>query len=220
MSGYTKLSGESFDFDYEDIQNSLKVFNTKLKEYQRSNERSKNTMYTELEKHQSRLQEIFSRPRLKGSDRAKLETLEKQYKELSSNFSKIKPNLEMGGESRKVHHRAQNDDFLDGIVEDESLVFHDVNQLNEKKLAERHEDVTKLQKDFIIVNDLFKDSAKLVGEQGDMLAASENNLMIAVELQRADVYQQKAKRKLGCIFIIAAVVVAVLLAIILGVVYT
>ena len=80
MPGYQKLSGESFDFDYDDIQNSLKSFNIKLKKYQRSHQRARNGMYIDLEKQQSRLQEILSRPRLKDSDRAKFETLEKQYK--------------------------------------------------------------------------------------------------------------------------------------------
>ena len=66
-----------------------------------------------------------------------------------------------------------------------------------------------------------------MSEQGGMLVTSENNLKIAVEqtgkaveeLQKAEVYKQKAKRKLWCICIIAVVVVAVLLAISLGVVY-
>lgn len=223
MAEYSRLAGESFDFDFEDIQNRLKFFNSKLKEYQRTTSRGKSVIYKDLEKNQMQLQEIFNRPRSKAADRGKLDTLEKQFKELLTSFGKIKPNFELGEEKKKESLY----EYFDGIVEDESLAFHDISQLNEKKLQERHEDVNRLQKDFITVNDLFKDSAKLIGEQGDMLVASENNLMIAVEqsgkgvedLVKADVYQQKAKKKLWCICAIATIVVAVLLAIVLGVVY-
>ena len=226
MSGYAKLLGESFDFDYEDIQNNLKGFNSKLKEYQRSPNKSKKVIYPELEKKQSRLQEIFNRPRTNLSDKAKLETLEKQFKELSLNFSKIKPNFELESELSPSDHK-KHDDVLDGIVENEDLAIQDINSIREKEYIARKENVDKLHKDMVTVNEMFKDSAKMIHEQGHMLVDSENNLMVAVEqtgtgvqeLQKADVYQQKAKRKLCCICVIAVVAVAVLLAIILGVIY-
>ena len=75
---------------------------------------------------------------------------------------------------------------------------------------------------------MFKDTAKLVLDQGLMLDESENSISTAVnqtekaaeELQGASGYQQQAKRKLICIFVIVCIVLSVLLAIVLGLTLT
>ena len=88
----------------------------------------------------------------------------------------------------------------------------------------RHENIEGLQRDFIIVNDLFKDTAMLAKEQGVMLGEAEKSVSVAVqetgkgvkELHKADKYQQKAKSKLTCILIVAVLIVLGLVGLFLG----
>ena len=226
MSDYIKLTGESFDFDFEDIQGILKRFHSKMKEFQRSNKKGKELLYQELEKLQNQLQEIFNRPRPNISDKPKLETLEKQFKGLSLNFTKIKSNFEKDSELNSSG-RTSHDDIFDKIIEDESLAFQNITAVREKQYLERKEDVDKLHKDFVTVNEIFQDSAKMINEQGRMLAETENNIAVAVEqtdkggneIDKANAYQESARKKLWCLCIIVIIIIVVLLAIIFGVVY-
>ena len=219
---YQKLSSEDpSKFDYEDISRNLKNLDKQLKIYQKCGGQAQFASKREIESIQHHLTEIFKRPRIIKDDKAKLLQLESQFKELNQ-----KINIQSKGpeNSYEIKPEENLEDF--GINEKSSLAYKDSTELKHEELLERKENIENLQKDFIIVNDLFKDTAKLAKEQGVMLEEVDKNVNVAVaetgkgvsELHKADQYQQKAKRKLGCIFIIAAIVVAVLLAIVLGVV--
>ena len=227
MATYIKLPGESFDIDCEDISKDLKNLKLKIKEYHKAASYNKKNLYIEIEKTQAYLQEIFNRPRQNKPEKLKLNVLENQFKELSSSFSKIKPDFDLSFENEETKYDS-HDDFFSSIVENEELAIHDSSQLREKQYNERKENLEQLHSQLEIVNEMFKDTAKLVLDQGLMLDESENSISTAVnqtekaaeELQGASGYQQQAKRKLICIFVIVCIVLSVLLAIVLGLTLT
>ncbi|KAL5021134.1 hypothetical protein ScPMuIL_000289 [Solemya velum] len=89
-------------------------------------------------------------------------------------------------------------------------------------LRQREDDIKKLERDIIDVNQIFKDLGMLVHEQGEMLGLIEGNVERAqVEVQegtqqlsKARDYQSKARRKKCCIIVIVLVVLAIIITII------
>jgi t-SNARE complex subunit (syntaxin) len=218
---YRKLSsgGDSFDFDYDDISKNLKQFGTKIKEYKKSDSSNKKAINVQISKIQGHLKEIFKRPRA-TKDKSNLETLEKQFKELISEYEKC-----FSSSSDSTYDDKPEEDLQElGIEEKESLAYNDSIQLKKEEISERKEKIENLHKDFIVINEMFKDTAMMVKEQGEMLENADKNVDVAIketgkgvdELVLADGYQRSAKKKLGCICIIAFIVVGVLCAILFG----
>lgn len=94
---------------------------------------------------------------------------------------------------------------------------------NSKMIEEREEEVNKIVKSIVDLNDIFKDLANMVHEQGTVLDRIDYNIeqtQVQVhegykQLQKAERYQRK-NRKMHCIFIlgVAVVVMFVLLIIV------
>ncbi|KAB7500398.1 Syntaxin-7 [Armadillidium nasatum] len=89
-------------------------------------------------------------------------------------------------------------------------------------LQEREAQIRQLESDIFDVNQIFKDLATMVHEQGEVIDSIEANVEMAQQnvgqgasqLNQAAQYQNKARRKKLCLFIIFAVVLAVLILII------
>lgn len=219
MSSYTKLpkSNESSSVNLPLIQENLKNFQSKLKEYSRLPNNSKAQVSKEVNKICVIIDKELSKPRKTADEKSRLDVVEKNYSELKKNF------LAVSSQDR-YEDRSESDDFMDKIEERKSLVFtheelQEGNYLNQKKQIE------DLQKDMLTVNEMFKDTAKMIGEQEEMLVEVDKDVTNAAgqtgkavgELNKAEGYQKSAKKKLWIIMIIAVVVVAVVLGIVLGV---
>ena len=199
---YQKLPDveDSSGFNYEEISKNLKIFDKKIKEFQKAAVGSgKSSILKEIEIIQQYLTNIFRRPRISKNDKAKLLPLENQCKELNAKFQEIRPQEIEDSRSSREENLANL-----GVEERDSLAYKDSAHLKEEQLLERKENIENLQRDFIQVNELFKDTAMLVREQGAMLEEAEKNVIVADneikkgvnELRKADKYQQKAKGKL------------------------
>lgn len=215
---YQKFPAEDpSKFDLEDISKNLRNLDKQLKLYQK--DPGNVGLSKEIERIQGYLTEIFKRPRAGKETKSKLHQLESNFKDLNMKFRQREHE-----NTYEVQTEENLEDF--GINERSSLAYNNSVEIQKKELEERKENIENLHKDFIVVNSLFKDTAMMVGEQGKMLEEADKNITVAVaetnkgvnELHKADKYQQSAKKKLGCIFIIAFIVVGVLIAIILGVV--
>ena len=169
---YQRLSPDDpHKFDYEDISKNLRSFDKKIKDFQKTGGSSQSSLIKEIKIIQDHLTEIFRRPRITKDDKTRLLSLENQYRELNSRFQDLKPQ-EM--ESSRDFRDGEDLEEL-GIQERNTLAYHDSGQLKQAELLERKENIEILQKDFVIVNSLFKDTAMMVGEQGKML---EETLMV------------------------------------------
>lgn len=119
-----------------------------------------------------------------------------------------------------------DDQNLDGMFEKQALNQKQLllmQEENSKMIEEREEEVNKIVKSIVDLNNIFKDLANMVHEQGTVLDRIDYNIeqtQVQVyegykQLQKAERYQRK-NRKMHCIFIlgIAVVVMFVLLIIV------
>ncbi|CAN8026411.1 hypothetical protein HPB47_019658 [Ixodes persulcatus] len=95
-------------------------------------------------------------------------------------------------------------------------------QVNLEMLREREQAISKLESDIQDVNSIFKDLATMVHDQGDMIDSIEANVESAAvhvdegvqQVAKARQHQEKARKKMFCLLIIAAIVLATLITII------
>lgn len=95
-------------------------------------------------------------------------------------------------------------------------------QVNLEMLREREQAIRKLENDIVDVNAIFKDLATLVHDQGDMIDSIEANVESAAvqveegvqQVAKARQYQEKARKKMFCLFLIGVIVLATLITII------
>lgn len=93
-----------------------------------------------------------------------------------------------------------------------------------RDIEERHLGILQLERQVLEVYELFKDLATLVDIQQESLDVIENRIGKAkayveggeIQLQQAEVYQQKARRKRVCLLIILLVILVIMIAGILG----
>lgn len=95
-------------------------------------------------------------------------------------------------------------------------------QINLEMLREREQAIRKLENDIVDVNAIFKDLATMVHDQGDMIDSIEANVESAAvhveegvqQVAKARQHQEKARKKMFCLFLIAVIVLATLITII------
>ncbi|CAG9793131.1 unnamed protein product [Diatraea saccharalis] len=93
---------------------------------------------------------------------------------------------------------------------------------NTKMVTEREEEVNKIVRSIVDLNDIFKDLAHMVNEQGTVLDRIDYNIeqtQVQVyegykQLQKAERYQRK-NRKMHCIFILAVTIVVLVILLII-----
>lgn len=93
---------------------------------------------------------------------------------------------------------------------------------NTKMVAEREEEVNKIVRSIVDLNDIFKDLGHMVHEQGTILDRIDYNIeqtQVSVQegykqLQKAERYQKK-NRKMHCILILAVTIVVLVLVLII-----
>lgn len=95
-------------------------------------------------------------------------------------------------------------------------------QVNIEMLREREQAIRKLENDIVDVNAIFKDLATMVHDQGDMIDSIEANVESAAvhveegvqQVAKARQHQEKARKKMFCLFVIGVIVLATLITII------
>lgn len=221
---YQRLDGDSSDFDFDQISQELKAYNKYINEYQKSTGAARAKLTQQISELKNNLKITFQRARPTKDTRVKLTSLEKQFEDLNRKYKAIPGSEEELKVSVYSQQEVENLEEI-GIMERDSLAYVDSVHLKNEELKERKEQVEVLQKDFFTVNEMFKDAALMIKDQGGELDVIENHVTVAAsetnkgvgELVKAERYQGSAKKKLCVIMIIAAVVVGVLLAIVFGV---
>jgi len=95
-------------------------------------------------------------------------------------------------------------------------------ELSLEEIKEREAAIRKLESDILDVNDIFKDLALMVHEQGDVIDSIEANVGTAathveqgnVQLEKARDYQ-KASRKKMCCFLVILLIVAIIIGVVI-----
>lgn len=221
---YQRLDGDSPEIDCEKISQEVKAYSKYINEYSKSRGPNRLKISQQITDIKNNLKSTFQNARPNKDTKVRLAQLEKQFDELTRKYKSIPGNEEELKVSVYNQPDVENLEEI-GIMERDSLAYVDSVHLKNEELKERKEQVEVLQKDFITVNEMFKDTAKLIKEQGEDLDVIDKHVGVAVsetgrgvnELVKAERYQGSAKKKLCIIMIIAAVVVGVLLAILFGV---
>eukprot|EP00127_Corallochytrium_limacisporum_P004516 Clim_evm16s166 gene=Clim_evmTU16s166 len=95
---------------------------------------------------------------------------------------------------------------------------------NEQIIAEREQGIRHIEQTITEVNEIFRDLATIVHEQGTTLDNIEANIVSTseqvgdgrIQLNKADDYQRKARNKMCCIAAVLAIVCAIILIIVLS----
>lgn len=118
--------------------------------------------------------------------------------------------------------------------DDDRLLYHDSHAIQSQQYADledetlqveqREREMRQLESDIVGINDIFRDLATLVNEQGEVIDSIESNVETAAvrvesgnkQLERAVVYK-RCSRKLTCIIvsILIGVVIAIIVAIVI-----
>jgi len=107
-------------------------------------------------------------------------------------------------------------------TQQEQLMIQDMNieflEWNADEIEHRHQRIQAIERDVLEVNEMFRDLAHLVNEQGEHIITIETNVSNTkqhteaahAELLKAEEYQMRARRKQCCIlFILLAVAAAI-----------
>jgi t-SNARE complex subunit (syntaxin) len=89
-------------------------------------------------------------------------------------------------------------------------------------IAEREEGIKQIEKTVLEVNEIFRDVANLVQEQGQMIDNIESNIEVSVsdvsqgveEIKKASDYQKRSRTKLCCLTLLVIIIVAVVVIVI------
>jgi syntaxin 16 len=108
------------------------------------------------------------------------------------------------------------EDFQKQALSQKQLLL--MQEENTKMVTEREEEVHKIVRSIVDLNDIFKDLAHMVHEQGTVLDRIDYNIeqtQVQVfegykQLQKAEKYQKK-NRKMHCILVLATVIVVLLI---------
>lgn len=98
------------------------------------------------------------------------------------------------------------------------IQVQDEEEVSLELIEERERAIRQLEADIVGVNEIFRDLATMVYEQGDMIDSIEANVDNAavhvedanVQLQKASHYQKAARKKMCCILVVLVLVAAVL----------
>lgn len=105
-----------------------------------------------------------------------------------------------------------DDDFQRPALNQKQLLL--IQEENTREVAEREEEVTKIVRSIVDLNDIFKDLAHMVHEQGTVLDRIDYNIELTQvqvhegykQLQKAERYQ-RSNRKMNCILILAVTII-------------
>lgn len=110
-----------------------------------------------------------------------------------------------------------NEDWNQMQSQEEAITEEDLELIKERESA-----IQKLEADILDVNQIFKDLAVMIHDQGDMIDSIEANVESAEvhveraseQLQRASYYQSKSRKKI-CILILVLSIAAIILGVII-----
>lgn len=110
------------------------------------------------------------------------------------------------------HNLAENNRTAGGIQ------IQGEEEISVELIEERERAIRQLEADIVGVNEIFRDLATMVHEQGDMIDSIEANVDSAavhvedgnVQLQKASDYQKAARKKMCCILVIVVIAAAIL----------
>ncbi|CAH2056941.1 unnamed protein product, partial [Iphiclides podalirius] len=154
------------------------------------------------------------------------------FEELSLNDSDLLPGLTNNQTdllfslpSTSGHTYPEDDRDLDGMFQRPALMHKQMmlmQEQNTQAVAEREEEVNKIVRSIVDLNEIFKDLAHMVHEQGTVLDRIDYNIeqtQVQVQegykqLQKAERYQRN-NRKMHCILILAVTVIVLVILLII-----
>lgn len=233
---YSKLG----DGSIQEFADQLREFHKRIKAIQQlasqlgtgtDNDALRRRINSEREAAKEATHRLVQLTRLRPTER-----VEKQrHEKLAADFKTVMEEYEkVTQETLEKERRIQNA-IRDSMQESESVrpasmprqtgEFQVLGEFDEAVLKARQEEIEALEKDLIDTKVLFKDVSELVQEQGISLDKIEEHADVAQaetghaveELERAEVYQKRARGKLCWIIVAVLALCIVVAAVVLGV---
>lgn len=233
---YSKLG----DGSIQEFADQLREFHKRIKAIQQlssqlgtetDNDALRRRINSEREAAKEATQRLIQLTKLRPTER-----VEKQrHEKLVSDFKTVMEEYEKVTQDTLERERRIQRAIRNSIQESESErpasmsrqtgEFQVLGEFDETVLKARQEEIEALEKDLIHTKVLFKDVSDMVQEQGISLDKIEEHADVAVaetghaveELDRAEVYQKRARGKLGWIIVAVLALCIVVAAVVLGV---
>eukprot|EP00743_Colponemidia_sp_Colp-15_P001068 GILK01001179.1.p2 GENE.GILK01001179.1~~GILK01001179.1.p2 ORF type:complete len:252 (-),score=56.63 GILK01001179.1:1345-2052(-) len=159
--------------------------------------------------------------RIRPDEKAKLEKVTKDFKKVLESYDQVsKDSLRREKELVTIISASLNAEnpMMAAVQRDESAQFSEVTFMNAVAMREKEAEIVHLERDVRELNQIFVDLHGLVQQQGEMLDTIESqvektktNVTAANrELLIARKYQNKSRKRMCYILLIAAIVLAVL----------
>lgn len=215
MTSYQALPNQvSVSLPY--ISKNLKEMSSLIKKLKSTNLQSQPALLSSITSISFNLSDIFQSQKPKPEEKSSFEALRKQYLELKAILTELESTIQ-----RRSQRVSEGKSIIssDGLIQYEELAYKNELDLENEVMNEKYEEVEKVHKEILALNEIFKDVAVMVNEQGEMLKqvdknvenAEKNTGKASKELVDAQEYQSKARRKLCIIFCILSIIVCVVI---------
>ena len=211
MASYQALPNQvSVSLPY--ISKNLKEMSSLIKKLKSTNLQSQPALLSKITPISSNLADIFQSQKPKPEEKPSFEALKKQFLELKEILLELESTIQ-----RRSQRLSEGMSIVssDGLIQYNELAYKNELELENEVMNEKFEEAEKVHKEILALNEIFKDVAVLVNEQGEMLKEADRNVENAEkntgkaskELADAQEYQSSARRKLCIIFSILLVIV-------------
>lgn len=215
MASYKAIPApDSISLHY--ISKNLKEMSSLIKKLKSSKPSSQSALISEISSVSSNLSDIFQSQKPKQADKSSFEALKKQYFDLHSIYVELESSLQRRS---KIVSERMSVISVDGLAQHDELVYNTEYEIEENIINEKYNEAEKVHEKILALNEIVKDVALLVNEQGEMLKDVEKNVDNAEkntdkanqELIKAQDYQSRARRKCCIVLCVILIITMVLL---------
>jgi archaellum component FlaC len=195
MSTYKALPGTG-EVNLSHISKTLKEMSSLIKTLKICTSSTYDSTLQRIKVHEADLIDIFENGKPSKDQKAQFQSLSRQFEELKT----ILKDLEEAYARRTVRESIY---ASTGLVQYDELAYKNEEEIDRQLLQEKHEAAEEIHKDIVKLNEMFKDVAGMVNEQGQGLDRMDQNLEVAVkstdqankDLNSAKGHQLNARKK-------------------------
>ena len=213
MSAYQALpSTEEVNLNY--ISKNLKEMSVLVKNLKGTTGSIYQATLDRIKSFEANLADIFENGKPIKEQRPQFKSLEKQFNDLQQVVKGLEETYARRSQRQSIYASVQS-----GLIQHDELVYQNEEEIENQILQEKYQAAEEIHKDIVKLNEMFKDVAGMVHEQGEDLNRADAHVEVAVksteksnqELASAKEYQDSACRK-KC-YLICAVLFLILISV-------
>lgn len=213
MSAYQVLpSTEEVNLTY--VSKNLKEMSILVKNLKGTTGSIYQSTLDRIKSFEAKLADTFENGKPKKDERHQFKSLEKQFIDLQKVLKDLEETYARRSQRESIYSSVQT-----GLIQHDELAYRNEEEIENQILQEKYQAAEEIHKDIVQLNEMFKDVAGMVREQGEDLDRADANVGVAVkstdkanqELISAKGHQESACRK-KC-YVICAILVVIILSV-------